>query len=419
MPTKDTQSRSIYLILVVALVIRIAAALVWQAQLGDEARFKLGDSDGYWQLGLKIANGEPYQYNSEHAKVFRTPGYPMLLGGFFSLWSDPPVVAVRILGALLGTLSLWLLWHLARLLFDTRTAWFATWIACFYPGAIAISILVLAEALFVPLMLAQFLSTAVAFKSREWRPFLFYSFAAGLFFGVACLTRPSWLLFVPFGLLFGFVCFPQRKRQLVSGAVCLMMLVLVMLPWWIRNYQVTGKFVLTSLQTGTSLYDGWNPDATGASDMEFAPRMKAEYLAEYRKNELGPEREFEYAFNERMKKRATEWAQQNPGRVVELAWIKLKRIWNPIPNSTEIGSTSIRYAIAAYFLPLFVLAIWGTCRYRKDYIAIYICLVPAVYYTCLHMVFVGSIRYRQPPMMTFLILAAALLAHWSASKKTA
>jgi hypothetical protein len=47
-----------------------------------------------------------------------------------------------------------------------------------------------------------------------------------------------------------------------------------------------------------------------------------------------------------------------------------------------------------------------------------LCVLPAVYFTLLHMIFVGSIRYRQPAMLTLAILAACGLAEWLRRRKS-
>src|SRR5215216_2256769 len=90
-------------ILAVALAVRLAAGVWWQQRLPADTKFFFGDSESYWHLGRAIAKGEPYQYGLEEARIFRTPGYPLLLAPLFLLFgTDPPLMAARALSALLG-----------------------------------------------------------------------------------------------------------------------------------------------------------------------------------------------------------------------------------------------------------------------------------------------------------------------------
>ena len=403
--------RTLPLILFLALALRIAAAFIWEQSLNEDQKFKFGDSDGYWHLAKQVANGKSYDYNSPYAKIFRTPGYPVFLAPLFLFSNEPPVIAARIIGALMGTLSVYIVFLLARKLFDAPTGIWSAMLLAIYPGAIATSVLVLAEMLFVPIMLLQLLLTIGAMQSESRSAFLLNASVAGLCYGFACLTRPSWILFVPFCSLVTLAASKDRIKNIAFTAVVLGMMAITMSPWWIRNYQVAGRFVPTSLQTGTSLYDGLSPNATGESDMRFAPFMKEEFLAEWKLQKLPP-RDFEFAFNEKMKNESLNWAKQNPTKCLQLAFVKFVRMWSPLPNASELGSPFMRWGIAIYFLPLLALSIWGGVRFWGQPHAAWICLLPSVYFTLIHMVFVGSIRYRQPPMFTFAIFAAAMLAKW-------
>jgi hypothetical protein len=55
---------------------------------------------------------------------------------------------------------------------------------------------------------------------------------------------------------------------------------------------------------------------------------------------------------------------------------------------------------------LMVCAIWGGIRLVRADWSYAICAVPACYLTLLHMVFVSSIRYREPAMLPLIVLAA-------------
>jgi hypothetical protein len=56
-----------------------------------------------------------------------------------------------------------------------------------------------------------------------------------------------------------------------------------------------------------------------------------------------------------------------------------------------------------------ILALWGAWRSAPRDWPYALCVLPAIYFTLLHVVFVASIRYRQPPMLALIVLAAAIL----------
>ncbi len=194
---EHARCRQLILLLAIAFAIRLAAGWVWQGRLSGQ--FALGDSESYWQLGRAIAAGQPYEYGPEHARIFRTPGYPLLLAPVFWLAGDGPagVLLARAEAAVLGTLAVLGVWWLAGLLFDDRAAWIAAVLATFYPGAIALSILVLSEAPFCPLMLLQLGLWILAWRAETPGRRASWGYLAGLAAGAATLMRPSWLLFTP------------------------------------------------------------------------------------------------------------------------------------------------------------------------------------------------------------------------------
>jgi len=92
-----------------------------------------------------------------------------------------------------------------------------------------------------------------------------------------------------------------------------------------------------------------------------------------------------------------------------LAVIKFIRIWNVWPNEPSFRSWAFRLVLTVAYLPVLVLGlagIWRTARRGWPYV---LCFIPAVYFTLLHVVFVGSIRYRQPAMLVLIVPAAGWL----------
>lgn len=426
-----TKARIATVIVLAALGLRVAAATVWQQQATKSSMvFRLGDSHSYWTLAEQIAHGRPYQYGSPDASIFRAPLFPLFLSPFTLIQGatlngsgpevgglentpDPRAVFAARLGCcLLGTSAVALLMLLA-----TRVGGDCAGLACgalaaIHPGAIGMSIVILSEALFLPLMVLHLWFWLRAWESADRRT-VRYSCWAGVCAGLAILARPSWLLFLPFLLGLGCLFGRNRRRHLVIGIVSLLTLSLTMSPWWIRNALLTGRFVPTSLQVGLSLYDGWHSGATGASDegMVFSQAIQRAQRQADLENSGPTASTFEYRVDQRAKSEALRWAASNPSHVVLLAWKKFLRTWSLWPDGGEVGSTLSRMVITLGSFGILLLAVAASVLAIRPFSwSAAICWMPCLYFTLLHMVFVGSIRYREPGVFVLCALAGITLA---------
>jgi hypothetical protein len=85
-------------------------------------------------------------------------------------------------------------------------------------------------------------------------------------------------------------------------------------------------------------------------------------------------------------------------------------MWNVWPNESQFRGWGVRLAVLVTYVPLLALGAIGVWRYRGMGFPVALCWLPAVYLTLLHVVFVSSMRYREPAMLPLAALAAAVLA---------
>lgn len=411
-------------LLLLAFVLRVGAAVYWhRSALPENGFLRLGDSDGYWVLASHIARGEPYQYGSENASIFRAPMMPLLLSPM-TLIEDrsTAIFCARIVGAVLGTLSVYLVSLLAFRLAGRHAALAAALLTCLYPSAIGVSIIILSEMLFMPFMLTFLLLWSNTLRATTPKQQVRLGLLTGIVGGLAILTRPSWLLFTPMVAVLGLAL--ARRRMIHVQTIFLMGLgiCIAMMPWWARNYNVTGKFVLTTLQVGPSLYDSFHAGASGGSDegMNFMRRMEAEQTEADQASLQIPEGKaqplegtFEWRINRRAQQQAIDWCLENPLEVPRLAFAKLKKTWSIWPDGGDVGSPLIRAAVSLSMLSVMLLAFFGSYKlFRTQSLMLAICWSPCLYFTLLHMVFVGSVRYREPAVIVLLAVAGSTLARW-------
>ena len=114
----------------------------------------------------------------------------------------------------------------------------------------------------------------------------------------------------------------------------------------------------------------------------------------------------EFDVNEHYKKRAVEFVTSHPRRAIQLAFIKAGRYLSPSLNAEGFSGGLFSLFCAAWYFAwtaLILLAIWSLRR-RLSVVAVL--ASPFLQFLLVHMVFVGSIRYRLPVEFPLSILAA-------------
>jgi 4-amino-4-deoxy-L-arabinose transferase-like glycosyltransferase len=397
------------LLLALAFCLRLAAAVVVQQRVEQTpGRLCLiaGDAEGYWELAGRLARGEEYAIYDPPRRVLRMPGFPLLLAGGIKLWGER-VLATRVLLAVVGTAACGLVYWLTCVLFDRKTALVAGFMAAICPAFVVFSVLLLSETLFALCLLGSLIAlTYVVRPSTEpsmghgWRlRETLWPVLAGLLFGVATLVRPTWLLVAPGAAALHCLTASNWKRALGQATLMIAALSLTLAPWALRNARVTGHFVLTTLWVGASLYDGLNPNATGASDMRFV-----EEDGHFR-------RMTEYEADRHYRGAALDFVREHPWRTVTLAGEKLWRFWNPLPNAAQFEHPLVRWGTLAWTLPFLGLAALGVWHARGSFWSWMIPTGAVLYFSMVHLVFVGSLRYRLPAEYPLAAVAACGWVH--------
>jgi 4-amino-4-deoxy-L-arabinose transferase-like glycosyltransferase len=403
-----------WLMLLGALVSRLGAAVAVQLYVSQTpGRLCLvtpgGDAEGYWELAGKIAAFKQYSIFDPPRRLLRMPGFPALLALPRLACGNNEIAArfpARLVLALVGAAACILTYWLGRELGGDVVGLIAgTYTVC-SPTMLLFSVLFLSETAFAAALLGSLIAAAKLVRRISTIPSTGtkrLALVTGGLIGVATYMRPTWLLVGPgiAGLIVIFGPNSFRSRLFPAAGICIG-LCLMMLPWTVRNAFVTGHFVPTTLWDGPSLYDGLHPKATGKSDMQFFEDdglMTKENMSEYEMNRAYRNRAWAYAFS-------------HPRRVIELAIVKQIYFWNPAPDSAQFNDVRIRCVAWLAYLPLILCSLIGAWLARRDIWLIILTAAPILYFAGLHLLFVGSLRYRLPAEYPLAVLAAVGIVRW-------
>ncbi len=404
------------IVILVALVIRVG---FWVAVVGfDHPGW--GDEPDYHIIATHIADGEGFRGPAGHPTACRPPLYPIVLGGLYRI-TGPDPDAGRVFQIVLGVLIVFLVYLLAARIFSRKVALLAAALAAINPGLVYLSALLMTENLYTALLLALVLLMVTEHRSDRVS---YARFAvAGVLAGLCCLARPMALLFallVPAVTLF--LGRGDVGRRVRASAVLLVVAVLVIAPWPIRNRVTLGEWVTFTTHGGITFYESNNrltykvPAFRGAVVLPRTAVPEWDRLADLDEFELDRE-----AWSLGWK-----FIRENPELLPAMGAWKFLRFWR-LDSGLKLeptvgggGSPLARLAATvdlglvywAVVIPLFVFGLAATWRRRRDLVLLYGVIVV---HTLLALAFHGSIRSRAPVEPVIVIFAAAAVG-WIARR---
>jgi 4-amino-4-deoxy-L-arabinose transferase-like glycosyltransferase len=244
-------------ILALALVLRLVVFLVFV--LPNPSRLTQNvDAKGYERLALNLLHGNGFSASEREPfapEFLRTPGYPFFVAGVYSLVGVQPV-AIALIQILLDIGSVIVVYYIATTTGSRAIALLAAGARALDPSAVALSNSLMSETLFVFLVLLSLLFTHRLFVARN------FSFAPAFWLGTVAagcaIVRPVGMYYGLLIAVFLFIVFWNKvpKPVLMKFSLSYVLIFILMLcPWVIRNYTLTGAFFFTTSSSYNLLFE--------------------------------------------------------------------------------------------------------------------------------------------------------------------
>lgn len=236
-------------IFLIALSLRLILFLAvgsWQHKVLRE-RILVSDAHGYHKIAVNLLENNAFS-GSESSPyvpdVFRTPIYPFFLASLYAIFGYKPYIAI-LFQLIIGSIICLLIYKIGRTLFNKKIALLAGLFVAFEYSSILYSNMLWTETLFTFLFTIH-IYFLVKFLMANSNRGLIYS---AIFLGLSTLCRPVSIYFFIF--LIGIFYFHFKKdlrRGILKYSILTLSFLLTIAPWMIRNYIVSGEFLVSSVQ---------------------------------------------------------------------------------------------------------------------------------------------------------------------------
>jgi 4-amino-4-deoxy-L-arabinose transferase-like glycosyltransferase len=322
--------RSPWFIFFVALFVRLLALSMAQP-------WPLNPASPFWKSGLEIVNiahsiashrgfSSPFGIESGPT-AWIPPVYPYVVAGIFMVLgprSNLSAVAILSMQALFSALTCLPLYAIAKNAFDEDCAVFASWAWALFPYAFLIPELFVWETCFSGFLLTLLCSLCLTPPSTGWWNWL----AVGVLWGIAALTNTALVSVMPVLLLAPYFTMPLHA-SIKPIAVIILISMLVVCPWILRNRLVLGRLVPVRSNFGEELWVGNHSGGMGRINFGFSPSDNVAERDRY--NRMG-----EIAYVTERRGEAVNFIRANPAHFVSDAFYRFRYFWFAVGEPAPI-----------------------------------------------------------------------------------
>lgn len=243
------------LLVLMLIIFNFAIRLIWITGVPAEP---ISDFRGYESIANLIASGQPISENLSMATLIQPWGYPVFLGGWYSLLGSS-LFNAKLLNLLLGCFTVAGVYLFARLTADREVALIATIFYVMWPFQIAMSNILASEHLALLTLLVAFLlfSKAITTKHNS----LFNLVGASIILSLLYIIRPATSMAFVAGILTYLTARNELKAKLKRIAF---MLVIFISVYGLFLSGLTLIYRITPINVGGfALLTGTNFDAKG------------------------------------------------------------------------------------------------------------------------------------------------------------
>ncbi|HHY23177.1 MAG TPA: glycosyltransferase family 39 protein [Clostridiaceae bacterium] len=194
-----------------------------------------------------------WEYNEP--TVFITPVYPFFLAAIFKIfgYGFTGFQIARIAQAVLSSITIVLVFYTAELLFNRKTALISSFLVSFYFPNIVTTGYFLTETLFTTLLILLLYLSIRYSSTLKISQFI----VLGIVWVIATLCRPTIalypLIFFPYLFIYRKINITKAIKLGISMAITF---VIIISPWWIRNYREYGMFIPLAASSGNPMLQG-------------------------------------------------------------------------------------------------------------------------------------------------------------------